>query len=130
VEGPGGHTAGVGPVTVVMDGYWARPERLAVSNLSAKSVKSLRLRMLWRLCSSETLLEGLAQDLQHMAAELRQFIEEEHAVVRQRHFARHRPCPPPISPTSERVWCGARNGRVVTKAVRSPSLAGPARGRA
>ena len=28
--------------------------------------------------------------------------------------------PPPISPTSEKVWWGARNGRVVTKAIRSP----------
>jgi hypothetical protein len=28
--------------------------------------------------------------------------------------------PPPISPASERVWWGARNGRVVTHAVRSP----------
>jgi hypothetical protein len=28
--------------------------------------------------------------------------------------------PPPISPASEMVWWGARNGRVVTKAVRSP----------
>jgi hypothetical protein len=29
-------------------------------------------------------------------------------------------CPPPISPTSALVWWGARNGRVVTRAVRSP----------
>ena len=28
--------------------------------------------------------------------------------------------PPPISPTSEMVWCGARNGRLVTRAVRPP----------
>jgi hypothetical protein len=28
--------------------------------------------------------------------------------------------PPPISPTSERVWWGARHGRVVTNAVRAP----------
>jgi hypothetical protein len=28
-------------------------------------------------------------------------------------------CPPPISPTSEIVWCGARNGRVVSRASAS-----------
>jgi hypothetical protein len=28
--------------------------------------------------------------------------------------------PPPIRPTSERVWWGARQGRVVTRAVRAP----------
>jgi hypothetical protein len=28
--------------------------------------------------------------------------------------------PPPISPTSEMVWCGARKGRLVTSAVRAP----------
>jgi hypothetical protein len=28
--------------------------------------------------------------------------------------------PPPIRPTSEMVWCGARQGRVVTTAVRPP----------
>jgi hypothetical protein len=33
--------------------------------------------------------------------------------------------PPPIRPASERVWWGARNGRVVTKAVRSPVRPAP-----
>jgi hypothetical protein len=28
--------------------------------------------------------------------------------------------PPPISPTAEMVWCGARQGRVVTTAARWP----------
>jgi hypothetical protein len=37
-----------------------------------------------------TLLERLAQDFQHVAFELGQFIQKEHAVVRQRHFAGHR----------------------------------------
>ena len=63
---------------------------------------------------------GWRKHLQDVAAELRQFIQEEHAVVRQRHLARHRHLAPPISPTSEMVWWGARNGRVVTNAVRSP----------
>jgi hypothetical protein len=65
----------------------------------------------------EVVFERLAQDLQDMAAELGQFIQEEHAVVGQRHLAGW---PPPISPASEMVWWGARHGRVVTHAVRSP----------
>jgi hypothetical protein len=37
----------------------------------------------------ETLLERQPQDLKHMARELRELIEEEDAMMRQRHFARH-----------------------------------------
>jgi hypothetical protein len=36
-----------------------------------------------------TLLERLAQDLEDMAAELAESIQEEHAMVRQRHLPRH-----------------------------------------
>ena len=46
--------------------------------------------MLARSCSEDTLLERLARDLQDMAAALRPFIQEEHAIVGQRHVARHR----------------------------------------
>ena len=56
----------------------------------AKSAKVLRSRTPAKLYSYETLLERLPQDLQDMAAELGQFIQEEHAVVRQRDLARHR----------------------------------------
>jgi hypothetical protein len=38
----------------------------------------------------DTLLDRLAQHLQYVAVELRQFIQQEHAMVRQRHLARHR----------------------------------------
>jgi hypothetical protein len=41
-------------------------------------------------------------------------------MVRQRPLTGHRHLAPPISPTSEIVWCGARQGRVVTHARRSP----------
>jgi hypothetical protein len=37
-----------------------------------------------------TILQQLAQHLQDMAAELRELIQEAHAVVGQRHVARHR----------------------------------------
>ena len=43
-----------------------------------------------KLYSCEPLLERLAQDLKAMAAALGPFIQEEHAVVGQRHLTRHR----------------------------------------
>jgi hypothetical protein len=46
----------------------------------------------------ETLLKGLAQDLEDMAAELGPFIQEEHAIVGQRHVARHRHVAPADQP--------------------------------
>ena len=55
----------------------------------ANSAKSLKSRTCGRLYSCDTLIEGLAQDLQDVAAELRQLIQEEYPVVRQRHLAGH-----------------------------------------
>jgi hypothetical protein len=46
--------------------------------------------MCGRLYACDTLFERLAPDLEDMAAELRELIQEEHAVVRPRHLARHR----------------------------------------
>ena len=80
-----------------------QPAPLAVRSLSAKVAKALGFRRLWRLYSEKTLLEGLAQYLQDVAAEFRPFIEQEHPVVRQRHVARPRHQTTPISPTSEMV---------------------------
>jgi hypothetical protein len=68
----------------------AQPERLSVRSLRAKHKKSLALRMLWKLYVYETLLQGLAQNLQHMAAALRQLIQQEHPMVRPRPLAGHR----------------------------------------
>jgi hypothetical protein len=42
---------------------------------------AVRLRMSRRWYAGDSLLQGLAQDFEHMAAELGQFIEKEHAVV-------------------------------------------------
>ena len=64
----------VGTRIVQIGGYWTRPARLPVNSRLAKPTKSERLRMLWRLYSYDNLLEGLAQDLQDVAAALRQFI--------------------------------------------------------
>jgi hypothetical protein len=48
-------------------------------------------------------LEGLAQDLQDMAAGLRQFIQKETPVVRPRRLARQRHLAAPDQPHSEMV---------------------------
>jgi hypothetical protein len=55
-----------------------------------------------------------------MAAALGPFIQEEYAMVGQRDLARHRHVPPTDQPCIRDGLVGARNGRVVTNAVRSP----------
>jgi hypothetical protein len=68
----------------------------------------------------DTLLERLAQDLQDVAAELRQFIEKENAMMRQRHLPRHGDLAPTDQPHIRDSVVGARNSRVKTHAVRAP----------
>jgi hypothetical protein len=70
---------------------------------AADATKELRFRTPAKLYIYETLLERLAQDLEHMTAKLGPFIQEEDAVVGQRHVARPGTCPPPITSTSELV---------------------------
>jgi hypothetical protein len=90
--------SGVMTVTVVVGGYRALPEPLAAITRIAKSAKLLRFRTPAGLYLYDTLLEGLPQDLQDVAAELRQFIQEEHPVVRERDLARHRDLTPADPP--------------------------------
>ena len=73
-----------------------------------------------RLCIYDTLLQRLAQDLQDMAAALGPCIQAEHAIVGQRHLAGHRHVTAADQPRLREGLVGARHGRVVTKAVRSP----------
>jgi hypothetical protein len=61
------------------------------------------LRAPARSFCGDPLLERLAEHLEDVTPALREFVQEEHAVVRQRHLARHRDLTPPISPTSEMV---------------------------
>ena len=68
-------------VTVLGDGYWTRPDSLKLSSRAAKVATRLRPSTSAKLYIYETLLERLAQDLQDMAAELGQFIQEEYAIV-------------------------------------------------
>jgi hypothetical protein len=90
--------------TIVMGSYRPLPEPPKFVSRAAKVAKTLKLRTPARLYVYDAVLERLPQDLQDMAAELGQFIQEAHPVVRQRHLARHRHLwPPPISPTSEMV---------------------------
>jgi hypothetical protein len=65
----------------VMGSYRPLPELSKFVSRAAKAAKTLKLRTPAKLYIDETLLERLAQDLQNMAAELGQFIQEEHAVV-------------------------------------------------
>jgi hypothetical protein len=51
-----------------------------------------------KLYACEAILEGLAQNLQDMAAVLGPFIQEAHAVVGQRHLAGHRHVTPTDQP--------------------------------
>ena len=60
-----------------------------------------------RLYSYETLLQRLPQDLQDTAPALRQFIQEEYAVVGQRHVAWHRHVAPTARPD---IGDGVRRG--------------------
>jgi hypothetical protein len=56
----------------------------------ANAATVLRFNTPARLSVYDTLLERLAQDLEHMAATLGPFIQAEDAVVGQRHVAQHR----------------------------------------
>jgi hypothetical protein len=71
IKGRGGHTAGVGTVTVVMGGYYPLPRSLTAINRPANSARVLRSRTCRRLYAYDAPLEWLPQDLQDVAAELR-----------------------------------------------------------
>jgi hypothetical protein len=77
-------------ITVLVDGYCTRPDCHKLSSCTAKALRRLRFKTPAKVYSCETLLEWLAQHLKDMAAELGPFIQEEHAIVGQRHFTRHR----------------------------------------
>ena len=73
----------------------------------------------------DAVLRRLAQGLADMAAELWPFIQEEHAMVRQRHVPGIGTRLPPTEPTPQIMCCRARNGRVVMNAVRAPGRPAP-----
>jgi hypothetical protein len=67
----------------------AVPESLRASIRLANSANVWRSRTCGRLSACNTLLKRL-EDLEDVAAELRQFVQKEDPVVRQRHFPRQR----------------------------------------
>jgi hypothetical protein len=69
--------------SVVMGSYRPLPEPPKFASRAAKAAKTLKLRTSAKLYIYETLLERLQQDLQDMAAELGQFIQEEDPVGRE-----------------------------------------------
>ena len=66
--------------------------------------------------------ERLAQHLEHVAVELRQLVEEQHAVVRERDLARARQRAAADQRRAEALWCGARYGRSPQRAASNPPL--------
>jgi hypothetical protein len=91
VEERGSDASKVRTATVVVGSYHALTECLEVMSCAAKAAKALRSRTCGRLYVYDALLERLAHGLEDVAAELGQFIQEEHAKVRQRPLPRHRP---------------------------------------
>ena len=76
-------------VTGEVDGYRALPAFLAAITCRANSAKVLRSSTAARLYVYDPIIERLTQDLQDMAAALGQLIQEEQAMVGQRHLAGH-----------------------------------------
>jgi hypothetical protein len=66
-----------------------------------------------RLYLYDTLLQRLAQDFEHVVAELRPLVQKEDAVVRPRHFARHRHLAADQLHIGNRLRRGAK-GRVIS----------------
>ena len=88
----------MGTFTGVVDGYSNHSERCNVRSRTAKASRRLTSRTPARLLVYDTLLERLAQDLQNMASELRELIQEEHTMVGQRHLAWQRHVAPADQP--------------------------------
>jgi hypothetical protein len=75
-----GHAAGSVNATV-MGHYRAPPEPTEAMSCAVKATKALRCKTPARLYTCDAILEWLAQDLEDMAPELGQFIQEEHTIV-------------------------------------------------
>jgi hypothetical protein len=88
---------------MVVGGYDSQAEPLEVVSRAAKAANAWRSRTLAKLYVSDTLLEQLVQDLQDVAAELRELIEKHKTMVRQPHLARYWQLPASVRPISEMV---------------------------
>ena len=107
--GWGGNTSGVTITAKVLGGYrlllLKPPEVMSRAANVAKTLAKSKTPA--RLYVYETLLQRLASHLQDVAAALGQFIQEQHAIVCQRHLARHRHLTPADQPhVGDRVMRG------------------------
>jgi hypothetical protein len=118
VEEDKGDVGSILPATVVMGGYCRLPKPPEVGSRAAKVAKTLKSSTPARLNVYETLLERLAQDLEDMAAELGPCIQEEHAIVGQRHVTWHRHVAP-----ADQLFIRDGVVRRVTRAGRDPRRA-------
>jgi hypothetical protein len=93
--------------------YCAALDSVPVSNLIAMSAKAHKFIAPARLYVYETILGELVQDLEDMAAEPGECIQEAHAMVGQRHVAWHRHVAPTDQPCIREgmVGCARRAGR-------------------
>ena len=64
-----------------------------------------------------SVFQRLPQNLQHVAREFGKFVEKQHAVVREAHFAGPRRCPTRRPPCPRRKWCGAARGMAARAAI-------------
>jgi len=80
----------------------------------------LTFRICAKLSSYAAIFQLLPQAFQHITAELRPCIQEDHALVRPRHLARHRHVPPADQP---RIRDGVMRG--ATRAGGDPRRAIP-----
>jgi hypothetical protein len=104
----------------VAGGCRAPAASLTAITRRATPAKRLTSRTPARLSLYDTLLERLPQDLQDVAAARRPCLQAAQAVVGQRHLARQRHVAPATPPRVRDGMGGARHGRAVTHAVRSP----------
>jgi hypothetical protein len=74
-------------MAIIIDYMKACGEPNAVFTCATRVANATRAATCGRLYSCDALLEGLAQHLQDMAAEFREFIQKENPMVCQRHVA-------------------------------------------
>jgi hypothetical protein len=76
-------------VTVLVDVCWTRPDPLKLSSRTAIVARRLRFRTPAKLYVYDTILKRLGQDVKDLVAARGRFLQEEYAMVGQRHGTRH-----------------------------------------
>jgi hypothetical protein len=97
------------------------PQPVGVQTRATSPVSAARSKTRERLYACDPILKRLPQNIHDMAAELWPFIQEEHAMVGQRHVTQHRHVAPADQSCIRDGVMGTRHGRVMTHAVGQPS---------